>query len=265
MDVEGAVRSTLKLIELDLFKQHSTRAEYSGTTLSMAIIRGHEIWVVNIGDSRIVLASKSQPKSDHSQNQSEGEEENKEPLPIISSSSSNHTSLRKTPSGHEFVAHDVTIDHKPHLPLEFARICSNGGRVFSIRYENGEVGPPRVWMGQANVPGLAMSRSLGDFVVHTAGVISTPDIFHYRIDEEVDSFLIVGTDGLWDTLKSQEAVNIAKNFSKPADAVKAALTLSSQRWASKDTATDDTTVCMVYFNGFHPTEEPLAINHLPPK
>jgi hypothetical protein len=32
------------------------------------------------------------------------------------------------------------------------------------------VGPARVWLKTQNIPGLAMSRSLGDIVAHTVGV-----------------------------------------------------------------------------------------------
>ena len=32
------------------------------------------------------------------------------------------------------------------------------------------VGPARVWLKTQNIPGLAMSRSLGDTVAHTVGV-----------------------------------------------------------------------------------------------
>lgn len=35
-------------------------------------------------------------------------------------------------------------------------------------------GPFRVWLKTENFPGLAMSRSIGDFVASTVGVISEP-------------------------------------------------------------------------------------------
>ena len=54
-----------------------------------------------------------------------------------------------------------------------ARIEAKGGRVFAIKYDDGIDGPPRVWLGNMDVPGLAMSRSLGDTVGHDAGIIST--------------------------------------------------------------------------------------------
>ncbi len=51
----------------------------------------------------------------------------------------------------------------------------NGGRVFPYRDEDGEqMGPFRVWTKEQNVPGLAMTRSFGDYVASTVGVISEP-------------------------------------------------------------------------------------------
>jgi hypothetical protein len=47
---------------------------------------------------------------------------------------------------------------------EKQRILSAGGRVFAVEYEDGQDGPQRVWLGHMDVPGLAMSRSLGDKV-----------------------------------------------------------------------------------------------------
>lgn len=51
-------------------------------------------------------------------------------------------------------------DHKPDHPPEKARIEAQGGRVFAIDYGDGEEGPARVWLADADLPGLAMARSV---------------------------------------------------------------------------------------------------------
>lgn len=38
------------------------------------------------------------------------------------------------------------------------------------------MGPMRVWLKTENVPGLAMSRSIGDFVAASVGVSAEPGI-----------------------------------------------------------------------------------------
>ena len=74
----------------------------------------------------------------------------------------------------------VTEDHKPDLPSEQKRIERMGGRVWAMTYDDGVDGPPRVWLKDQELPGLAMSRSIGDEVAKRAGVISNPEIFEYK-------------------------------------------------------------------------------------
>lgn len=57
----------------------------------------------------------------------------------------------------------LTRDHKPDLELEKKRILSCGGYVEPFIDDTGNfIGPDRVWAEKQDVPGLAMSRSLGD-------------------------------------------------------------------------------------------------------
>ena len=51
----------------------------------------------------------------------------------------------------------------------------NGGRVFPYKDEDGEqMGPFRIWLKDQNIPGLAMTRSFGDYIASTVGVIDEP-------------------------------------------------------------------------------------------
>lgn len=43
------------------------------------------------------------------------------------------------------------------------------------------MGPMRVWLLNEDVPGLAMSRSLGDYVAQSVGVSPEPEIFENDI------------------------------------------------------------------------------------
>jgi hypothetical protein len=50
-----------------------------------------------------------------------------------------------------------------------------GGRVEAFIDTDGEpIGPARVWLKDENIPGLAMSRSMGDLIAHEVGVIAEP-------------------------------------------------------------------------------------------
>lgn len=118
-DVRKASSDAIAKIEHGVIRNFRIDTEFSGTTLSMAIIRGNTVTGVNIGDSRVILAK----------------EEAGRLVPV-----------------------EITFDHKPDSPVEKERIIACGGRVFAVEYDDGIDGPMRVWLGHMDVPGLAMSR-----------------------------------------------------------------------------------------------------------
>jgi len=56
-----------------------------------------------------------------------------------------------------------------------------------------------------------MSRSLGDTIVHKSGVSAEPEISE-RIIDEFDDFFILATDGVWDVVDNNYAVQIIHSF-----------------------------------------------------
>jgi len=202
-NLKEATAEAIAKVERNMLRNYRIDSEFSGTTLSMAIIRGNKLTGVNIGDSRVILA--------------------------------------KEESG-RLVAHDVTFDHKPDTPKEKERILACGGRVFAVEYDDGIDGPPRVWLGHMDVPGLAMSRSLGDVVAHSAGVISEPEFTDFELDPTADKFLVVATDGLWEFVDNQETVDMVEAQRGPTDAVDVLVQEASQRWMHEEQVIDDTTI-----------------------
>lgn len=90
---------------------------------------------------------------------------------------------------------DMSADHKPAREDEKARIEKLGGRV--IHY------------GTWRVQGvLAVSRAIGDRRLK-AFVSSEPEIKSWALQDS-DEFLILATDGVWDVLSSQAAVDIVR-------------------------------------------------------
>ena len=57
--------------------------------------------------------------------------------------------------------------------------------------------------------GLAMSRSFGDTIVHGLGVSCEPEVTEHAVDGS-DRFLIVATDGIWDVIDTNQAVQIVQ-------------------------------------------------------
>ena len=63
----------------------------------------------------------------------------------------------------------------------------------------------RVYKLNDTNPGLAVARSLGDCYGHECGVGDEPQV-SYRILEETDEFIVMGSDGIWDVMNSVEIV-----------------------------------------------------------
>ena len=57
-----------------------------------------------------------------------------------------------------------------------------------------EIGPFRVWENEEG-PGLAMTRTLGDFAAKKIGLSSVPEIQHLDLTIH-DEFIVIGSDGV---------------------------------------------------------------------
>jgi serine/threonine protein phosphatase PrpC len=152
----------------------------SGATCVLAILNGNRLSVSNCGDSRAVLG-------------------------------------RRNPNGC-ISAFPLSCDHKPDQPEERKRILACGGHVgcrHVLVQGDGRagpvsmpVGPCRVWyQNRGETLGLAMSRSLGDSVVHRCGVSAEPETFEHTVGN-LDEFVIIATDGVWDVLDNNLACQI---------------------------------------------------------
>lgn len=87
-----------------------------------------------------------------------------------------------------------------------------------------------------------MSRSLGDVVAHSAGVISEPEFTEYDLNPATDRFLVVATDGLWEFVDNQETVEMVEAQSTATDAVDVLVTEAATRWMHEEQVIDDTTI-----------------------
>ena len=91
----------------------------------------------------------------------------------------------------------LTIDQKPNHNEEYSRIIQAGGTVERFRDIMGNsFGPVRVWKPDCDVPGLAMSRSIGDGIGKTIGVISTPIYHHFSLYPDSDQYIVIASDGI---------------------------------------------------------------------
>ncbi|KAL8171807.1 hypothetical protein V2J09_023611, partial [Rumex salicifolius] len=129
---------------------------------------------------------------------------------------------------------------------EAKRIVQCNGRVFSLC---DEPGVHRMWLPKEHSPGLAMSRSLGDYCVKEYGLISEPDVTLRSISNK-DQFLIVATDGVWDVVSNQEAVQIVASTRDRAKAAERLVKCAAQAWRRKrrGIAMDDISAICLFFH-----------------
>jgi integrin-linked kinase-associated serine/threonine phosphatase 2C len=76
-------------------------------------------------------------------------------------------------SSNQIEAKALTKDHTPVLKEEKLRIKKYGGEVKD--FEDGS--PLRIFAKGKNIPGLAMTRSMGDLCGSLCGVSSDPDVY----------------------------------------------------------------------------------------
>ncbi|KAI3708769.1 hypothetical protein L2E82_38198 [Cichorium intybus] len=205
LPLKKSILKSFKLIDKELKNHPSIDCFCSGTTAVTLIKQGQDLVLGNVGDSRAVLATRDE-----------------------------HDSL---------VSVQLTVDLKPNLPKEAARIQQFKGRVFALQDEP-EVS--RVWLPNSDSPGLAMARAFGDFCLKDFGLISVPDIFYHRIID-TDEFVILATDGVWDVLSNKEAVDIVATAPTRSTAARALVDCATRAWKLKypTSKTDDcAAVCL---------------------
>ena len=57
----------------------------------------------------------------------------------------------------------------------------------------------------------------------------------------------MGSDGLWDVIKSEETVKVASKYSNPKDACDVLVKEAFHRWMHEEQYVDDTTVLIAHF------------------
>lgn len=69
-------------------------------------------------------------------------------------------------------------------------------------------GPNRVWLKNKQVPGLAMTRSIGDLVAGSVGVTPEPEIQIFQNMQPADKAIVVASDGIWDRFSNEEVTQV---------------------------------------------------------
>ena len=153
----------------------------SGSCAVIIIIVDKKIYIANVGDSRAILSLNL---------------------------------------GSEYII--VTEDHKPSNEKEKIRIINSGGQVYQtqtpINGEEGDALNGQILLGPYRVlPGrLSVSRTIGDieakgiqFGGNPNVVVPYPDIYSFDLEKDDIDFLLLGCDGIYDQISSEEILDCA--------------------------------------------------------
>lgn len=195
----------------------------SGTTACVVYVNGSELVVSNVGDSRCVLAVKN---------------------------------------GGGVKAKDLSWDQTPFVDSEVERVEQAGARVLTLGQMEGDKplgkiwtnemdcdgDPPRLWVKDGFYPGTAFTRSLGDSIAKSIGVTADSEDIVHKLGAD-DAFVVLATDGVWEFISSQRAVEMVDKHGENLMGAATALCAESYRlWLSEEKRTDDITVCVMKFS-----------------
>jgi len=231
-DPTERIKKAFRMTNAEVIEKKFTKN--SGSTATVVLINGGKAWVANVGDSKAVRG-------------------------VVSSEG-------------KWLAETLTTDHKPDEPEERKRIEEAGGFVL----EDADYGAARIYdnpdpigqmaslmaasggmgglggmnmdsMGLDPWPGLAVSRVLGHTGVQKVGITCVPDVKCIEFSTS-DKVFILASDGIWDFIEPDEAVQMCKALEPDANAAcKALVETASQRWIEDDpTYRDDISAIVVF-------------------
>lgn len=196
----------------------------SGTTAITILVRGKTLYIANTGDSRALIAEKR---------------------------------------GEDIIGVDLSIDQTPYRTDEVERVKECGARVLTLdqieglknpdvqcwgNEESDDGDPPRLWVENGMYPGTAFTRSIGDSVAESIGVVANPEIFILELSAS-HPFFVIASDGVFEFLSSQTVVDMIAKYKDPRDACAAIVAESYRLWLQYETRTDDITIILVHING----------------
>lgn len=215
-DVKSAVQGGIQSLQrrLDELPPNKADIELSGCTATIGLVDANKnVWLANVGDSRAIGA-------------------------------------RLDETHKNFTLVQLSDEHILSIPSEAQRIEQSGGKVYPINVDGRDIGPPRCWFNEedADLPGLMVSRTLGDRIARRIGVGADSSFFSAC----GLAFVVVASDGLWEVMKSEDVVGfVAGYFVKPVPGIAVSEMLcleAKKRWlALEDSVNDDISVVVVLF------------------
>jgi len=215
---EEVLSLALQRINDDLNQCKDIDSVYSGTTAVVLTLDDLNCTISNVGDSRCIIAT--------------------------------------TDTNGNLCTKPMTSDQTPFRKDELQRIKKMGGIVCSAeQYDHQETmheqwteeNPPRIWSRKGKFPGCAFTRSIGDSVGESLGVIAEAEVESYELSSK-DKMVIIGSDGIFEFVSDKEVTTISSMYLDPSDACRALVGESYKRWVQKEERTDDISVIVLFIS-----------------
>ena len=209
LSVASALKRACSRSTRALFEQKSLDITMTGTTATIVAVHDGLLTTANIGDSRIVVGTRRDGLI----------------VPLA-----------------------LTDDHLPEVTRERKRIEAAGGRVDCWTPCGIDTGPPRVWLKEKRIPGLSVSRAVGDSILE--GILSPqPDLCVHRLVEE-DRFVVVASDGVWNVMTNEEVVQFvhAQGVRHVQVIAEDLVRMAAERWFKEEEGVDDISVIIIKLN-----------------
>ena len=155
----------------------------------------------------------------------------------------------------------LSNDHNLQNKKERERMITNNARIAfdKVVYEDDDDDEEertkkqqrrieKIYMGEQTVPGLEITRSIGDKIGKFIGMISIPEIKCFVLSP-VDKFIIIGTRGLWKYRTGLEAICIVRHSWESNLIEKSYEDLISEadrRWRANEADKSDITAIVIY-------------------
>ncbi len=120
------------------------------------------------------------------------------------------------------LAERMSYDHRGTDKMEIERVTQAGGFVIDGRVS----------------ATLAITRAFGDHSLKGKGVIAKPFIKKHQL-RSTDKYLVIASDGVWDSMEDQDAINYCKEECSTKDIAQAIVK------GAIDKGSKDNTSCLV--------------------
>jgi serine/threonine protein phosphatase PrpC/CRP-like cAMP-binding protein len=222
-----AYKRAFEVTNAEMHRQSDFDDMMSGTTAICVMVKDGQLHIANVGDSRAITCVKD---------------------PATGRLKGEHLSMDQTP---------YRKDERERCKLQGARVCTmsqleglepmheNWGINLGEEIDD-EGDPPRLFRKEERYPGVAFTRSFGDFVADQIGVFATPEQSTVDIHRD-HQFLVIASDGVFEFITTQQCVDMVSQYENPIDACRAVVSQAYNLWLQYEVRTDDITMICVQF------------------